>query len=242
MNKRSYNNGGSPAALSSAGRNDPNNSPGGGNYTTSTPPSIRATSKEIAAQLDELDIGRQAFEDAKYRYTQAQKEKLLKYEKSRNKNNPKAKFLAKLDYYCGLLICVNMLILGIEIDYGESFEAGPPKNPFWWVETCILLVFCWELYYRLRFEIQIKVVTIYVDPESTGDELVNAQLREILNAKNARLAGARERALLDRDGIEDELNYELQKYRTSSSINCNTNNYLSITYILNLSCGFTLTA
>eukprot|EP00392_Amoebophrya_sp_AT5.2_P017670 g18072.t1 len=104
-------------------------------------------------------IGRQAFEDAKHKLTQSLKQRLIRREQKRTGNTNA--LTGKLDFYFGLLIVINMMILGVETDHGAAFPKGP-RSPFWWIETFILSAFCFELYMRLRHEPLARVETFYI--------------------------------------------------------------------------------
>ncbi|CAD7947125.1 unnamed protein product [Amoebophrya sp. A120] len=127
--------------------------------------SLRTTSSSAGLNSNEAyrEVGRQAFEDAKYQMTQEQKMNLLR----KTKRLDQDKMLAKLDYYCGWLICLNMIVLGVEIDTADVFDPGL-QNPFWWAESVILICFIFELAYRLRFERMPKVRTKWLAMKRNG--------------------------------------------------------------------------
>ncbi|CAD7967679.1 unnamed protein product [Amoebophrya sp. A120] len=85
-------------------------------------------------------VGRQQFEDARFQIAQEMKMKLVNrvYSKS-----------AKMDFYFGMLILTNLVVLGFEADLSDKSKTGP-ENPFWWIESIILILFIWELSIRLR--------------------------------------------------------------------------------------------
>ncbi|CAD7964270.1 unnamed protein product [Amoebophrya sp. A25] len=156
----------------------------GGNSIGATRPRNRTLtrSQTLARQKNDLrahanrkmEVGRLAFEDAKYHFTQAEKLELFVDKGGQGQSE----LLHKLDLYFGILICLNMLILGIETDHGGAFPPGP-QSPFWWTESVILALFLCEFYCRLRIEPFPRVRTIYATslPPEVNFEENNARFR-----------------------------------------------------------------
>ncbi|CAD7964265.1 unnamed protein product [Amoebophrya sp. A25] len=117
---------------------------------------VSPTAKEragvVAVELDgtahrgisaSLDVGRQASEDAKFRFTQAEKLEMIA-----DNSRSRSPISAALDSYFGILIFVNMIILRIETDHGDSYPPGPgPQSPLWWLET-VVVCFYWRITYE----------------------------------------------------------------------------------------------
>lgn len=82
-------------------------------------------------------IGRQAFRDAQFERDAIKKlEMLSKVEKDES----------KYDLFFGILIIVNLIFVGVEIDNTDPTSA----DVFWVVETCFLIAFIFELLLRVR--------------------------------------------------------------------------------------------
>ncbi|CAD7967652.1 unnamed protein product [Amoebophrya sp. A25] len=119
--------------------------------------------QQAGARTTVIDVGRLAFEDAKYRFTQAEKADVIA-----DRNAGRSNISLVLDTYFGGLICFNMLILGIETDHGDEYPPGP-RSPFWWIESIILACFIVEFYLRLKLEPVPKITVINAsDENATG--------------------------------------------------------------------------
>jgi hypothetical protein len=57
----------------------------------------------------------------------------------------------KYDTFFGVLILLNMLIIGMELELGDGFPEGV-QNPFWWIETAFLIAFIVELVIRIKVQ------------------------------------------------------------------------------------------
>lgn len=52
-----------------------------------------------------------------------------------------------------MLILLNLLVLGAEVDLGVQYDnVMYYNNPFWWVESGFLVAFLIELFIRARLE------------------------------------------------------------------------------------------
>eukprot|EP00392_Amoebophrya_sp_AT5.2_P018342 g18858.t1 len=101
----------------------------------------------VAPQGD--SIGRQQFEDARYQRSQESKKQLV--QRIQNKS-------ASMDFYFGVVIMTNLLLMGVEADLSDRTKLGP-SNVFWWIESMFLMIFCVELYIRLQI-LAPKLVTV----------------------------------------------------------------------------------
>eukprot|EP00397_Hematodinium_sp_SG-2012_P013737 GEMP01013958.1.p1 GENE.GEMP01013958.1~~GEMP01013958.1.p1 ORF type:complete len:541 (+),score=66.36 GEMP01013958.1:290-1912(+) len=125
-------------------------------------------------------IGRQEFFDAQFEIrSKAKLQKLSQAEEAEG----------RYDVIFGLLIIVNLIVVGIEIDNRDpSLECA-----FWWLESCFLIIFLVELLFRLQLlawaknrwcHRQSAEVEPAVDVKSS-DKLVDFDLEA--NEENARV-------------------------------------------------------
>eukprot|EP00392_Amoebophrya_sp_AT5.2_P018341 g18857.t1 len=103
----------------------------------------------VVAPQGRDSIGRQQFEDARYQISQEAKMKLVQRVQQKS---------AAMDFYFGVVIMINLLLMGFEADLSDRNKMGP-SNVFWWIESVILMIFCVELYIRLQI-LTPKLVTV----------------------------------------------------------------------------------
>ncbi|CAD7965865.1 unnamed protein product [Amoebophrya sp. A25] len=101
----------------------------------------------ILHQLSASSIGRHQFEDAKHRSTAESKMRLLA---SAHKHGFKG------DRAFGLLIFLNLIVLGLETD--NATELGP-SSAYWWLESFFLMFFIGEIGCRIMYEETTRLIT-----------------------------------------------------------------------------------